>query len=124
MQWAQGSTPASSSVQASHKQAGSPWLAADATIYNQRRSDAGVRPAFLSSRTHRLEGRIPMEDTLKEAEVEPLYKLLLKARRIRPLAYPEPTHLIHHPKHCADHQFVGHATSKCRALKERLEELI
>src|SRR4051812_16515653 len=72
----------------------------------------------------RNQGEAPTVDTLREAEVEPLYKLLLRARNIWPPARPEPVCLVHHPRYCAYHQFVGHATRKCRALKEHLEGLI
>src|SRR3954465_2963307 len=65
-----------------------------------------------------------MDGPLEEAQVEPLYRLHLKALKIRPLARPDPTQLVHHPRYCAYHQFVGHPTGKCRALKERLDELI
>src|SRR2546430_13885875 len=32
--------------------------------------------------------------------------------------------MTRHPQYCAYHQLVGHPTRKCRALRERLEELI
>ena len=70
------------------------------------------------------EGRTPAARTLQETEIEPLYKILLNSRKIRPLAHPQPVHLARHPKYCAYHQLVGHPTSKCRALRERLEGLI
>src|SRR3954463_14531534 len=69
-------------------------------------------------------GRIPMPRTLQETEIEPLYEILLHKRKIRPLAPSQPVHLTRHPKFCAYHQLVGHPTSKCRSLKERLEGLV
>src|SRR4051812_25854038 len=70
------------------------------------------------------EGRTPVARTLQEAEIEPLYKILLHNRKVRPLAHPQPVHLTRHPKYCAYHQLVGHPTSKCRSLRERLEGLV
>src|SRR5438270_2802252 len=69
-------------------------------------------------------GCIPMPRTLQETEIEPLYEILLHKQKIRPLAQSQPVHLTRHPKFCAYHQLVGHPTSKCRSLKERLEGLV
>src|SRR3954471_16358835 len=69
-------------------------------------------------------GRIPAARILQETEIEPLYEILLHKRKIRPLAQSQPVHLTRHPKFCAYHQLVGHPTSKCRSLKERLEGLV
>src|SRR3954464_10536005 len=66
----------------------------------------------------------PAARTLQETEIEPLYKILLHNRKLRPLARPPPAHLTRHPKYCAYHQLVGHPTSKCRSLRERLEGFI
>ena len=65
-----------------------------------------------------------MAETLQEAEVEPLYRILLKDQRTRPPTYPEQVHHVRHSRYCAYHQYVGHPISKYRALKEHLEELI
>src|SRR4051812_16079052 len=69
-------------------------------------------------------GRVPTPRTLQETEIEPLYEILLHKRKIRPLATSQPVHLTRHPKFCAYHQLVGHPTSKCRSLRERLEGLV
>src|SRR3954470_16456542 len=69
-------------------------------------------------------GHIPAAKILQEAEIEPLYKTLLYKWKVQPLAQPQPVHLTRHPKFCAYHQLVGHPTSKCRSLRERLEGLV
>src|SRR4051812_45906727 len=69
-------------------------------------------------------GLTPVARTLQEIEIEPLYKILLHNRKLRPLARPPPAHLTRHPKYCAYHQLVGHPTSKCRSLRERLEGIV
>src|SRR3954469_184661 len=69
-------------------------------------------------------GHTPAARILQEAEIEPLYKILLHKRKVRPLAQPQPVHLTRHPKFCTYHQLVGHPTSKCRSLRERLEGLV
>src|SRR3954467_14030432 len=69
-------------------------------------------------------GHIPAARILQEAEIEPLYEILLHKRKIRPLAQSQLAYLTRHPKFCAYHQLVGHPTSKCRSLKERLEGLV
>src|SRR5436190_6382849 len=69
-------------------------------------------------------GRTPAARTLQEAEIEPLYKILLHKRKVRPLAQPQPVHLTRHPKFCAYHQLAGHPTSKCRSLRKHLEGLV
>src|SRR5436190_14215815 len=69
-------------------------------------------------------GCIPVPRTLQETEIEPLYEILLHKQKIRPLAQSQPVHLTRHPKFCAYHQLVGHPTSKCKSLKERLEGLV
>src|SRR4051812_19414294 len=38
-------------------------------------------------------GHIPAARILQEAEIEPLYKILLHKRKVRPLAQPHPVHL-------------------------------
>src|SRR3954471_15771542 len=69
-------------------------------------------------------GHIPAARVLQEAEIEPLYEILLHKRKIRPLAQSQLAYLTRHPKFCAYHQLVGHPTSKCRSLKEHLEALV
>ena len=69
-------------------------------------------------------GHIPAARILQEAEIEPLYEILLHKRKIRPLAQSQPAYLTRHPKFCAYHQLAGHPTSKCRSLEGRLEGLI
>src|SRR3954464_1577566 len=71
-----------------------PWLLADVTARNQRGSGAGVRPMALSPYSYHFEGQAPAVETLQETKVKPLYRILLKNRKIQPPAYPEPVHLV------------------------------
>src|SRR4051812_5530162 len=70
--------PTSPSIQSSPKHPVFPRLLASVTTRNQPRSGAGVQPATLSLRTHRSKWQTPMDYTLEEAAIEPLYKHLLK----------------------------------------------
>src|SRR3954463_7418051 len=55
--------------------------------------------------------RTPAARALQETEIEPLYKILLHERKLRPLAHPGSVCLTRHPKYCAYHQSVGHPTN-------------
>src|SRR3954463_3921900 len=96
----QNAAPASS-IRAPSSDADFPWLLADAAARNRRTLAAGVRLTAPPPHSSYSEEQAPAAKTLQEAEIEPLYKILLNSRKIRPSAHPEPVHLTRHPKYCA-----------------------
>src|SRR3954463_16004482 len=73
------------------------------------------------------ENRPPPVYSFNDASIEPIFELLLKAGKIRPVEpppRPDQVGMTDDPRYCIYHRNLSHPTTSCWALKERLKTLV
>ena len=85
--------------------------------------DSAAAPKFVQKpKPRQFEQRPPRLYDFKEDQVVATFDTLLKSGRIKlpEAAKPEEADKTNDPSYCAYHRFLGHTTTKCYVLKDKL----